>query len=98
MLKEPRQRALKARLNMFLPCFFWLADNYLPIGRRDDAHRLFERVLSVANDVGLLAEQYDPRAERLPGNSPRALSHVSPINTARKLARASGPAETRKGV
>jgi GH15 family glucan-1,4-alpha-glucosidase len=73
MLKEPRQRALKARLNMFLPCTIWLADNSLPIGHRHDAHRLFERVLSVAHDVGLLAEQYDPRAVRLPGNSPQVL-------------------------
>jgi GH15 family glucan-1,4-alpha-glucosidase len=77
----------------FLPCTFWLADNYLLQGRMEEARRVFERLLSVANDVGLLAEEYDPREKRLLGNFPQAFSHVSLINTARNLARASGPAE-----
>jgi GH15 family glucan-1,4-alpha-glucosidase len=80
---------------MFLPCTFWLADNYVLQGRHDEAKRLFERLLSVANDVGLLSEEYDPEAGRLVGNFPQAISHVSLINTARNLARASGPAEHR---
>lgn len=57
---------------------------------------MFERLLAVANDVGLLAEEYDPREKRLPGNFPQAFSHVSLINTARTLARESGPVQDRK--
>jgi GH15 family glucan-1,4-alpha-glucosidase len=80
----------------FLACSFWLADNYILQGRHDEASRLFEHLLSVANDVGLLAEQYDPVGGRMLGNYPQAFSHVSLINTARNLARAAGPAEDRK--
>jgi GH15 family glucan-1,4-alpha-glucosidase len=71
----------------FLACTFWLADNYTLMGRREEARRLFERLLTVCNDVGLLAEQYDPHAQRLLGNFPQAFSHVSLINTARNLSR-----------
>ncbi len=81
---------------LFLPCTFWLADNYVLQGRRDEARRVFERLLSIRNDVGLLAEEYDPHMQRLLGNFPQAFSHVSLINTARNLARESGPAEDRK--
>ena len=80
---------------VFLACSFWLADNYVLQGRRDAAGQLFERLLSLANDVGLLSEQYDPRAKRLLGNFPQAFSHVSLINTARNLTSARGPAEHR---
>jgi len=69
----------------FLPCSFWLLDNYALQGRRAEACALFERLLGVANDVGLLAEEYDPRACRLIGNFPQALSHVALINAARSL-------------
>jgi GH15 family glucan-1,4-alpha-glucosidase len=79
----------------FLACSFWLADNYVLQGRVEDARRLFERLLAVANDLGLLAEEYDPKAGRMLGNFPQALSHVALINTAQNLTRAHGPAEHR---
>jgi GH15 family glucan-1,4-alpha-glucosidase len=66
-------------------------------GRQDEARRVFERLLSVANDVGLLSEEYDPRERRLLGNFPQAFSHVALINTAQNLTRARGPAEHRRG-
>ncbi|HUU35449.1 MAG TPA: glycoside hydrolase family 15 protein [Vicinamibacterales bacterium] len=69
----------------FLLCTCWLADNYALMGRHDDAERIFERVLSVRNDVGLLAEEYDPVAHRQLGNFPQAFSHLGLINTARNL-------------
>jgi GH15 family glucan-1,4-alpha-glucosidase len=69
----------------FLPCSFWLADNYLLSGRREEAEALFERLLSLSNDVGLFAEEYDPRAKRMLGNFPQALTHMALVNTARLL-------------
>ncbi|MEO8596472.1 MAG: glycoside hydrolase family 15 protein [Candidatus Solibacter sp.] len=66
----------------FLPCTFWLADNYNLQGRREDAVETFERLLSIRNDVGLLSEEYDPVACRLVGNFPQAFSHVGIVNTA----------------
>jgi GH15 family glucan-1,4-alpha-glucosidase len=79
----------------FLACGFWLADNYILQGRHDDARALFERLLELRNDVGLLAEEYDPIARRLVGNYPQAFSHVALINTAHNLTRAFGPAQHR---
>jgi len=79
----------------FLACTFWLADNYTLLGRTDEARALFERLLSLRNDLGLLAEQYDPVARRLLGNFPQALSHVSLLNTARNMSPKVGPAEHR---
>ena len=70
----------------FLPCTFWLADNLALQGRSDEANEIFERLLSVRNDLGLLAEEYDPIARRQLGNFPQAFSHVSLANTARNLA------------
>jgi GH15 family glucan-1,4-alpha-glucosidase len=66
---------------VFLACTFWLADNLILQGRCDEARALFERVLSLRNDVGLLSEQYDVESKRLIGNFPQALSHVARINT-----------------
>jgi GH15 family glucan-1,4-alpha-glucosidase len=80
----------------FLPCSFWLADNYCLLGRHADAQRLFEELLGLANDVGLLSEEYDPHEKRLLGNFPQAFSHVGLVNTALNLARAPGPAEARR--
>ena len=80
---------------MFLACSFWLADAYLMLGRRDDAVRLFERLLSLRNDLGLLSEQYDPRAKRLVGNFPQAFSHLALVNTASNLSHDQKPAEQR---
>jgi GH15 family glucan-1,4-alpha-glucosidase len=79
----------------FLACSFWLVDALGMIGRRDDALRLFERLLSICNDVGLLAEEYDPAARRMLGNFPQAFSHVGLINSALNLARLEGPADQR---
>jgi GH15 family glucan-1,4-alpha-glucosidase len=72
---------------VFLACSFWLVDNLRMQGRIDEATALFERLLTVANDVGLLAEEYDPVARRQLGNFPQAFSHVSLINSALGLAR-----------
>jgi GH15 family glucan-1,4-alpha-glucosidase len=79
----------------FLACSFWLADAYMLLGRADDARRLFERLLAIRNDVGLLAEEYDVGARRLVGNYPQAFSHVALVNTAHNLARATKPAHQR---
>jgi GH15 family glucan-1,4-alpha-glucosidase len=69
----------------FLPCSFWLADSYLLTGRRQESEALFERLLSLSNDVGLFAEEYDARAKRMLGNFPQALTHMALVNTARLL-------------
>jgi GH15 family glucan-1,4-alpha-glucosidase len=79
----------------FLACSFWLADNYVLQGRYDDARELFKRLLSLRNDVGLLAEEYDVAAERQLGNFPQAFSHLALINTARNITAASGPVHQR---
>jgi GH15 family glucan-1,4-alpha-glucosidase len=81
---------------VFLPCSFWLADNYVLQGRRAEARALFDRLVGLCNDVGLLSEEYDPRAKRLVGNFPQAFSHVSLVNTALNLSRAEGPAQDRQ--
>ncbi len=80
----------------FLACTFWLADNYIVQGRQAEGQRMFERLMSLKNGLGLMAEQYDPSARRMVGNFPQAFSHVSLVNTARNLARARGPAEDRR--
>ncbi|MBS0207053.1 MAG: glycoside hydrolase family 15 protein [Planctomycetes bacterium] len=80
----------------FLPCTFWLADNYALQGRHAEARSLFERLLQVRNDVGLLSEEYDPAAQRLLGNFPQAFSHVGLVNSAHNLSQSGGPAEHRQ--
>lgn len=79
----------------FLACSFWLVDNYVLLGRMQDAHRLFARLLALCNDVGLLSEEYDWRTGRLTGNFPQAFSHVGLVNSARNLTQAGGPAVRR---
>ena len=79
----------------FLACSFWLADNLALTGRVQEAHAMFHRLLGLANDVGLLAEEYDPHARRQVGNFPQAFSHVSLIDTAFNLSHVSKPAEER---
>jgi len=76
---------LPAGEGAFLPCSFWLADCYLLTGRREEGEALFERLLSLSNDVGLFAEEYDPRTKRMLGNFPQALTHMALVNTARLL-------------
>ena len=80
---------------VFLACSFWLADNYVLQGRRDDAMVLFERLLALRNDVGLLSEEFDLQAKRQVGNFPQAFSHVALVNTARNLFHEQGPARRR---
>ena len=86
---------LPAGEGVFLACSFWLADAYLMLGRREDALRLFNHLLSLRNDVGLLSEQYEPRTRRLVGNFPQAFSHLALVNTASNLAHHKKPAEQR---
>ncbi len=80
----------------FLACSFWLADNYSLMGRIPEAEALFERLLGLCNDVGLLSEEYDPKSRRLVGNFPQAFSHVPLINTARNLSSHGGPSHQRE--
>ena len=80
---------------VFLACSFWLADNLILQGKRKEARALFVRLLALCNDVGLLAEEYDPRARRHLGNFPQAFSHLALINTALNLHN-HGPAQERR--
>ena len=80
---------------VFLACSFWLADNYILQGRLDEARTLFEKLLSLRNDVGLLAEEYDPSKRRQLGNFPQAFSHLALINTAHNLVSANGAVHQR---
>jgi GH15 family glucan-1,4-alpha-glucosidase len=79
----------------FLACSFWLVDNYILQGRYAEARHLFERLLARCNDVGLLAEEFDPQTGRMLGNFPQAYCHVGIINCALNLSRQKGPAEER---
>jgi GH15 family glucan-1,4-alpha-glucosidase len=81
----------------FLACSFWLADALILLGRKEEGQRLFERLLALRNDVGLLSEEYDVAAGRLVGNFPQAFSHIALVNTAHNIARPSKPAEQRAG-
>jgi GH15 family glucan-1,4-alpha-glucosidase len=82
----------------FLACSFWLVDAYLLLERREDARRLFERLLSLRNDVGLLSEEYDSERNMLIGNFPQAFSHLALVNAATNLAHYNKPAEQRAEV
>ncbi len=86
---------LPAGEGAFLLCSFWLADNLALMGRMDEARALFERLLAIRNDVGLLPEEFDPRTGRFQGNFPQAFSHVGHVNTAHNLTLAKGPAHRR---
>jgi GH15 family glucan-1,4-alpha-glucosidase len=81
----------------FLACSFWLADNWFMQGREDDATALFERLIALRNDVGLLSEEYDPKAKRMTGNFPQAFSHTALIGSAMNLIER-GPAHAREAT
>ncbi len=80
---------------VFLACSFWLVDNYVLQGRIDEAQTLFDRLLALCNDVGLLSEEYDPKTNHQLGNFPQAFSHVALINSAHNLMTVNGPARHR---
>jgi GH15 family glucan-1,4-alpha-glucosidase len=80
---------------VFLPCSFWLVDCLALIGRTGEARALFEKLLGVSNDLGLLAEEYDPSEKRLLGNFPQAFTHVGLVNSAYNLSHHAGPSELR---
>ena len=84
-LSETNVDALPPGEGTFLPCSFWLADCLVLTGRRDEGEALFEQLLALGNDLGLLAEEYDPHARHMLGNFPQALTHMALINTARLL-------------
>jgi GH15 family glucan-1,4-alpha-glucosidase len=81
----------------FLACSFWLADAYVLLGRYDDAVAQFERLLALCNDLGLLAEEYDPETRRQLGNFPQAFSHIGLVNTANNVVEARGTVLERGG-
>jgi hypothetical protein len=81
----------------FLPVSFWLADAYMMLGRTADAQQLFERLIGLCNDVGLLAEEYDVGSQRQLGNFPQAFSHIALVNTAYNVSHTTKPCEQRSG-
>jgi GH15 family glucan-1,4-alpha-glucosidase len=86
---------LPGREGAFLACSFWLVDALVLANRRAEATALFERLLDIRNDVGLLAEEYEPISRTFLGNFPQAFSHVALLNSARNLSTSRGPAEQR---
>jgi GH15 family glucan-1,4-alpha-glucosidase len=79
----------------FLACTYWLADCYMMLGRKDEARKLFDRLLAIRNDIGLLAEEYDVEKKRQVGNFPQAFSHIALVTTAHNLSSPDKPAEQR---
>jgi GH15 family glucan-1,4-alpha-glucosidase len=84
--KKSEVDGLPGSEGVFLPCSFWLVDCLHLLGRKSDARRLYERLLALRNDVGLLSEEYDPKQKRLLGNFPQAFTHVGLVNSAQMLA------------
>ena len=93
---ETSDDGLPAGEGAFLLCSYWLVDALACIGRTDDARRIFERLLTLRNDVGLLAEEYDPVTQRLLGNFPQAFSHLGLVSSAYNLGPGMGPADERR--
>ena len=83
--REENVDGLPGREGAFLPCSFWLANGLHLIGRKDDAKRMFERLMALQNDLGLFSEEYDPVAKRQLGNFPQAFTHLAMVNSARLL-------------
>ncbi len=95
-IPDPDVDGLPPGESTFLLCTFWLADALALMGRLDDARIVFDRILAIRNDVGLLSESYDPKANRLLGNFPQAFSHIGLINTAYNLTQGvNGPSDDR---
>jgi GH15 family glucan-1,4-alpha-glucosidase len=92
---QPGVDGLPGGEGVFLACSFWHVDALVLLGRHEEARAHFERLLALRNDVGLLAEEYDPVQKRMLGNFPQALSHVALVNSALNLTRARGPAHRR---
>jgi GH15 family glucan-1,4-alpha-glucosidase len=95
-LPNERVDGLEGKEGAFLLCTFWLADCLALTGRVDEATELFERLVALRNDVGLLAEQYDPVAGRMLGNFPQAFSHVALVDSATHLLQSRGGALRRR--
>jgi GH15 family glucan-1,4-alpha-glucosidase len=93
---EENVDGLRGGEGVFLPCTFWLADNLVLQNRTEEARALFERLLSLRNDLGLLSEEYDTTRKTLLGNFPQAFTHVSLTNTAQNLSSKAGPAHQRR--
>jgi GH15 family glucan-1,4-alpha-glucosidase len=89
------ENGLPAGEGAFLACSFWYADNLILQGKADDGRRIFEQLLDLRNETGLLPEQFDTRARRFLGNFPQALTHLSLVNTAYNLHKVHGPARQR---
>jgi GH15 family glucan-1,4-alpha-glucosidase len=92
---EETDDGLPPKEGAFLACSFWLVDAYILQGRTADANRLFRNLIALRNDLGLLSEEYDQRAQRLVGNFPQAFSHLALVNSAYNLTRAEKPVEQR---
>jgi GH15 family glucan-1,4-alpha-glucosidase len=86
LTREEGVDGLPAGEGVFLPCSFWLANCYEQIGRHDEAEALFERLVGLSNDLGLLSEEYDPKEKRLLGNFPQAFTHLALVTTAFNVA------------
>ncbi len=86
---------VKGEEGSFIACSFWLVSAWNMCGRRKEARELFERLLALRNDVGLLSEEYDTQAQRQVGNFPQALSHIALVNAALEFTRGSSPGEQR---
>jgi GH15 family glucan-1,4-alpha-glucosidase len=95
---ESNVDGLPAGEGVFLPCSFWLVDNLVLAGRQGEARQLFEKLIALCNDVGLISEEYDPISKRMLGNFPQAFTHVSLVNSAHNLALAEGPAVHRSNA
>ncbi|HEV2593371.1 MAG TPA: glycoside hydrolase family 15 protein [Gaiellaceae bacterium] len=88
---------LHGREGVFLPCSFWLVDALVLMGRNAEAQELFDRLLDLRNDLGLISEEYDPGEKRLLGNFPQAFTHVGLVNSAYNLSHHQGTADQRPG-
>lgn len=95
---HPGVDGLPGNEGAFIACSFWHVDTLVLLGRHEEARAHFERLLELANDVGLFAEEYDPSTGRMLGNFPQALSHVALVNSAMNLTRVRGPARHRQAM